>query len=380
MTRQGEAIPSRNGDGSRERPLRLMIVDDSIVARSILARTLEGDARFRVVASASSADQALPALNALSVDIILLDVAMPGTDGLTALPEILRRSRGARVLIVSSAASEGADACVRALTLGAADTLLKPVAGAIGGQFAQALTDKLLRIGPAEAGGDMPAPAEPAASAHAPRFATRATVAGPIACLGIGASTGGPHALSAFFAALPDWFRAPILVTQHLPAPFMPYFAAQLQQITRRPTAVAANGAALKPGEILVAPGGAHMGLVQGTQGPRVQLSLAPQASACLPSVDPMFEGLATCFGAAAFGVVLTGMGRDGATGAARLAAAGAEILVQDRTSSVVWGMPGAVAMAGHACGAMPVEAIAQRIGRRSAAAGAQRSGMAAWR
>lgn len=343
----------------------MLIVDDSLVARTIFARLLENRA-FEIVGAAGSAEQAIELLREHRVDVILLDVEMPGTDGLTALPRLLEAGDGARVLVVSSACDEGAAATVKALTLGAADTLLKPRAGSFAGQFGEVLSERLMRI----------AHAAPACAPEpmAERFDARRPGVAPVECLAIGASTGGLHALSTFFGALPADFDAPILVTQHLPAEFMPYFAAQLQDIARRKATVATDGAPLVPGELLIAPGHAHLGLIRIRGQIRVRLVRGRSVSGCLPSVDPMFAAVAEMFGAGAVGVVLTGMGRDGAIGAADLVAAGGEVLAQDAASSVVWGMPGAVAAAGLASATLPPQLIAQRVGRRT------RSGDRPWR
>ena len=343
-------------------PARLMLVDDSIVARSVVQAIVAPLPEFTVAAAASGAEQALALLDTTPVDIVMLDLAMPGMDGLTALPEIVRRSRGARVLVVSASAGAGADACVRALTLGAADTLEKPRSSAFGTSFRDDLVDKLRRIA-----ADIPS-REPVAAVRAvalPADPLRAPVAGPIGCIAIGASTGGLHALSAFFRALPKGCTAPILVTQHLPASFMPYFAAQITDIARRPASVARGGDALRAGCVLIAPGDAHIGLRAVGREVRVRLDRAPAPSGCLPSVDPMLEAVADHFGTRAFAVMLTGMGRDGAIGARRLVEAGGELAAQDRVSSVVWGMPGSVAVAGLAATIADPAHIAARIARR---------------
>jgi two-component system chemotaxis response regulator CheB len=343
----------------RAKPIRVMIVDDSIVARSVFSRMLD-TADFEVAATAANAESAIEQLAVHKVDAILLDIQMPGIDGITALPRILAASDGARVLIVSSACDEGAAATVKALALGAADTLLKPAAGDFAGRFAEKLTDRLLRIGHA------PRSPERAPAASPPPIAEPASRRGSIECLAIGASTGGIHALSAFFAALPPEFDAPILVTQHLPAEFMPYFAAQLRDIAGRKATVATDGARLCPGELLIAPGDGHLRLIRFRDGVRVKLDRTPSVSGCLPSVDPMFASVAEMFGASAVCVVLSGMGKDGVIGAADVAAAGGEILAQDAATSVVWGMPGAIASAGLASAVMAPARIAQRIGRRA--------------
>lgn len=352
------------GRKTEPRPIRLMIVDDSIVARSVFQTILGEYPEFEIVATASSADQALDKLRTCLVDIVLLDLAMPGMDGFTALPEIIARGRGARVLIVSTSASEGAEACVRALTLGAADTLEKPSAGTYRDRFAAALVEKLRRVGenrPAER-------EEVRAAAKAMPVVpdvTRPPIAGPVDCLAIGSSTGGLHALAELFDALPSACDMPILITQHLPASFMPYFAAQMTEIAGRPTTVARDGVSLLRGHILVAPGDAHIGLRSIGGLPRVILNRDPAPSGCLPSVDPMFQSVAQIFAERAFAVVLTGMGRDGSIGARDVVEAGGEIAAQDRTTSVVWGMPGSVATAGLASTIARPSAIAARIADR---------------
>jgi len=259
----------RSADGSRSavRPIRVLLVDDSLVARTVLARLLEARPEFEIAGAAPTADQGIVFLAGHQIDIVVLDVEMPGKDGLTALPEILAASHGARVLIVSSAAEAGASATVRALTLGAADTLLKPTAGNFAGEFSHKFIEALLRIGHArhlpEKLESKARDAAPRAIAPVPMISLRPTRSGKISCLAIGASTGGLHALSAFLRQLSPSFDAPILITQHLPPPFMPYFAAQLRDIAGRPASVAADGMALRPGEMFIAPGEGHIRLAR---------------------------------------------------------------------------------------------------------------------
>jgi two-component system chemotaxis response regulator CheB len=349
---------------AEHRPIRLLIVDDSLVVRTILARTLEAHAGFEVVGAAPNADQALEILGQTQVDIILLDVQMPGRDGLTALPEMLEKSAGARILVVSALCDSGASASIQAMALGAVDTLLKPNAGSFGTRFAETLIDRLVRIGPVP---DRAAPSARPAKVPLKRAASvlRAPVDGPIGCLAIGASTGGIHALAAFFERLPRSFSAPILVTQHLPGSFMPYFAGQLREMTGRDAEVARDGARLERSCLFVAPGDAHLRLRESWGSVRVVLDTAPAPSGCSPSVDPMLEAVGAVYGAAGMGVVLSGMGRDGAIGAASLVAAGGEVLAQDPDSSVIWGMPGAVARAGLAAMVAPPTWLADRIAAR---------------
>jgi len=186
--------------------------------------------------------------------------------------------------------------------------------------------------------------------------------------LAIGASTGGIHALGQLLGALGPKVRMPILVTQHLPGSFMDPFVRQMRAASGRGTVIAQEGMAVLPGQIIVAPGEAHMTVAASNKGAVVvRLEDGPVPSGCRPSVDPMFSSVAKVYGSHALGIVLSGMGRDGADGAARIVAAGGTILAQDSASSAVWGMPGAVASAGLASAVLPPDEIGARI---TAAAG----------
>ena len=153
--------------------------------------------------------------------------------------------------------------------------------------------------------------------------------------------------------------------TEHLPVPFMPVFARQLSIASKREALVAEEGMALLPDRVLIAPGDAHLTVVPGPSGPVVHLDRSVVASGCMPSLDPMFQSVSALYGASAAGVVLTGMGRDGVQGAARMVAAGGSVLAQDEASCAVWGMPRAILEAGLACAIMPPDKLARRIASR---------------
>jgi two-component system, chemotaxis family, protein-glutamate methylesterase/glutaminase len=376
--------------GTTAGPAQVLIVDDSVVARSVLGRMVEGTRRFRVAAAYSDVRAALDYLKTHSVDIILLDIEMPGIDGITALPDMIAAGRGAKVLIVSSSAEQGAAVTVQALALGAADTLVKPGIGAFGGRFAEVLEERLSRLFEAHtpyhsehvhAAHAEPAHAEPAHPpvhpvahagpapvVHHPHYQHPVPVPENFDLVAIGASTGGIHALSQLLRAIPASFRVPILVTQHLPVSFMSYFATQLAVLGGRPCEVATDRMRIRPSRIIVAPGDAHMRVVRTSDGAAIRLTHEKSSSGCMPSVDPMFESVAEVFGARALGVVLSGMGRDGCEGAKDLIEAGAKIFAQDRATSVVWGMPGAVTNAGRVSAVLPPDEIGRLIAKGGAA------------
>ncbi len=337
-----------------------MIVDDSTVVRAVLSRMLSADPDFEVVAQAGNAGEALDALKSVAVDIVLLDVEMPGTNGIDALPDILRAGGGARVMIVSSMAEDGAELAVRALAQGAADTLPKPgAASSVNGRFSQILGDRIRRIGRAGAARALPA-------SPAPALRLRGMPDAPLGCVALGASTGGLHALVAFLGALPGGIGAPILVTQHLPAIFMPYFARQLETACGREVRVARDGQALADDVVLVAPGDAHLCVERIATRTRVRLDRRRAPSGCCPSVDPMLESVADHYGAAGIGVMLSGMGRDGLEGARRLVDLGGAMLAQDEASAAIWGMPRGVAEGGLASAVLPPAALARRVALRA--------------
>jgi two-component system chemotaxis response regulator CheB len=286
---------------------------------------------------------------------------MPGAGGLRSIPRIIAAAGGAKIMIVSSLAEDGAEQTVAALALGAADTMPKPGTGRFNGKFSEILLGKLKALGYASDQAPAVVPAK-----GGPQAVLRAMPSDPIDVLAIGASTGGIHALGVLFQALPPKIGVPILVTQHLPIPFMSVFARQLGAVARRDALVAEDGMVLVPDRILVAPGDAHLTLDPASSGAVVRLTHGRSASGCMPSVDPMLASVGAMYGSGALGVVLTGMGRDGVEGAARLVACGGSILAQDETSCAVWGMPRAILEAGLASAVLPPDKIARRIAGRT--------------
>src|SRR5438552_1545845 len=239
------------------RRIRLMIVDDSTVARAVLSRMVESDPTFEITAVAGTAEDAIEALGECRVDVVVLDLEMPGAGGLKSIPRIIAAAAGAKIMIVSSLADEGAEQTVAALALGAADTMPKPGTGRFNGRFSEILLGKLKALGYAS----VPSPSPVARKNTGPQPQLRTMAADPIDILAIGASTGGIHALGVLFHALPPRIGVPILVTQHLPIPFMSVFARQLGAVAARECVVAEDGMKLAPDRILLAPGDAHLTL-----------------------------------------------------------------------------------------------------------------------
>lgn len=352
-------VPIRVSNASESKAIRTLIVDDSVVVRTVIERILGGHAAFAVVHKTSSAEQALAFLREYEVDLILLDIELPGQSGLAALPAILRSSPRAKVVILSGNCEEGSAVAVEALALGASDILSKPGSGSFGDHFSQALIERLARLfksGDPTAGATQP-----------PVLAVSDRAVQPLACLGIGASTGGIHALGQLFSGLAAPLGVPILLTQHLPASFSVYFAQQLSRMTRLRVKIAEAGDLLMPDTVYVAPGDANLQCRPGLHG-RVSVSLNPERtpSGNLPGIDPMFSTMAHAYGAGAAGIVLTGMGRDGTAGARDIVKAGGWIVAQDEVSSVVWGMPGSVANAGLSCAVMAPVAIMNFVAKRA--------------
>jgi two-component system, chemotaxis family, protein-glutamate methylesterase/glutaminase len=315
--------------------VRVMIVDDSVVTRSILVRILSRSENVEVVVEAHDSKSALSALQQHDVDIILLDIEMPDRSGLDALPDLIEKSKGAGIIIVSSFAEQNGPAAIRALSLGACDTLAKPGRSGFTGMFSQTLIDKVIHLGQSK----------PRLVEHG---IDRAKTSGidvncAPACIAIGASTGGIPAIFQIIENLDADITCPIFITQHLPETFMTFFARQLSGHTKRIVVVAEENMMVNQNHIYVAPGKSH--LVCRSVNGQIQIGAASnyEASRYCPSVDAMLESVAAIYGAKAVGIVLSGMGQDGLAGARALSMAKGRIFAQDIDTSVVWGMPGAI-------------------------------------
>ncbi|MDO9363530.1 MAG: chemotaxis-specific protein-glutamate methyltransferase CheB [Sphingopyxis sp.] len=342
------------------RTVRVMLVDDSLVVRSILERIVDQRAGLKICASVASAHDALEYLAREPVDVVILDIEMPGMNGIDALPHILERAEKARVLILSSNCVEGGPAAIDALALGASDTLAKPGRGSFSGRFAEVLTDRIMTLGHRQ---DHPTPIVVAERRNPAPVSLAIDTDQSIECIAVAASTGGIPAFANFLAHLDSRISAPILLTQHLPDAFMEFYAKQIATMTARRVRVAEAGMGVERGCIYLAPGDAHLLVVAVGRRYEIALDRRVVENGCCPSADPMFDSVADVFGPGGIAVVLSGMGRDGVLGAARLKQAGGTIFAQAPESCVIWGMPGAVAKAGIAAATLNPDAIALMLG-----------------
>jgi two-component system chemotaxis response regulator CheB len=331
-----------------------MVVDDSAVIRGLVARWINEVGEFEVVTTAANGRIAVDALERFEPDIILLDLEMPELDGVAALPLILKRRPGVKVIVVSTLTRRNAEISVKCLALGAADYLAKPETQrekSTSGDFRRDLVEKLKAHA-----GSRGRPLRIAATASRP--AVKPIVCRPKVLL-IGASTGGPRAVEQVLHGLgPALQKIPVLIVQHMPPMFTTVFADHLRTQLKVRACEPSDGEPLVPGTIFIAPGGRHMGLASGPGGPVVRLHDGPPENFCRPAVDVLFRDAAAIFGNSALAVILTGMGSDGTHGSRAIVQGGGTVLAQDEATSTVWGMPGSIAKAGLSQDILPLEAI----------------------
>mgnify|MGYP003126132273 FL=1 len=338
----------------------VLIIDDSAVVRGLVSRWVEADPRLQVAATCADGEVGVRKAAELQPDIVVLDIEMPRMDGLTALPQILKACPKAKVVMASTLTLKGGEITMRALSLGAADYAPKPEAGRVAGAeaYRKELLDKLVALSPRSAGvAPRPAAVRPAT----PRPVAPARKPSLIA---IGSSTGGPQALREVIAALPRDIKVPIVITQHMPKLFTAILAEHLSKLGM-PAAEAKEGEPLRPGRIYLAPGDFHMTLRSANGVISTHIDQSPPVNFCRPAVDPLFNSCAKVAGNGVLAVVLTGMGHDGRDGARTIREAGGQVIAQDQASSVVWGMPGAVAEAGLADQILSLKDIGPELSRR---------------
>ncbi|MEO6922318.1 MAG: chemotaxis-specific protein-glutamate methyltransferase CheB, partial [Bryocella sp.] len=337
--------------------------DDSAVMRRLLVeifRRRGGDVSQPMELCAAVPDGAscLHAVRTQHPDVVLLDLHMPGFGGMETIDRLRREFPKLPIIMCSAATESGAAATLEALARGASDYVTKPTSSA-GPEETMALL--FAELAPRIVALTTPAPLglHGAALYADDPSGTRTK----IEAVGIGLSTGGPAALEALIANLPENFPVPIVVAQHMPRLFTSALAARLDRVGALRVKQASEGVTMRPGTVWIAPGDSHMEVKLGSHGlPFLALHDDDLVHGCRPSVDVLFRSLAHCYGASAAGLVLTGMGADGLNGASAIVHAGGVVLAQDEMSSAVWGMPGRVVSAGLAAAVVPLAGMADAL------------------
>ena len=342
--------------------IQVMIVDDSLVVRGLIARIFADVSDIEVAATVPNGQIAVDRLSRnTEIDVIILDIEMPVMDGLTALPKLLEVDPRVKIIMASTLSQRNADISIRALAAGATDYLPKPSTSRelVGGQsFSEVLLQKVRTLGSSRrrqrAHKAFPA-TKPRPKPPATPVVLRKPGIHPPAILAVGSSTGGPQALFAFLGSISTSFKLPIIITQHMPATFTAILAEHITRTTGWPCSEGKDGDVVTPGRILVAPGEYHMVIEKSGAQRVVRVNQEPPENFCRPAVDVMLRSLVPAYGPRVLTVILTGMGYDGLKGGKKVVEAGGTVIAQDEATSVVWGMPGAVATAGLCSTVLPL-------------------------
>ena len=363
--------------------IRVMLVDDSAVIRGLISKMITPDPEITIVASVADGAQAVKRMDRCDIDVIVLDIEMPVMDGLTALPKLIEADPNVKIVMASTLTEKNADISLKALEAGAADYIPKPtstsqIAGA--SNFRQDLLEKIKILGATarrDAGRPLPktttrtiqaptgAPVKPDTSASLyskPVTLRPSTNAQSPKILAIGSSTGGPQALLELFKGLKPTIGVPVVITQHMPPTFTRILSEHITKATDWTCTEAEEGEVLKPNQAYIAPGDYHMEVIESSNGPCLRMNQDPPVNFCRPAVDPMLKSVVKVFGARVLTAILTGMGNDGLDGGKVVIEAGGTLIAQDEASSVVWGMPGAVATAGICSAILPLTQLGGHI------------------
>jgi two-component system chemotaxis response regulator CheB len=342
--------------------IRVLALGATAVTRRELREALAGD-EFELLAVVGAHPAALLRVEAAQPDVVVVEQGITGPPWARTVQELAAAATAGVVLAVVGRGADAPRSGAEALSAGAVDWLTREEPADFAASLAARVRECARRTRALASTAVRRAPSLELSSESAPKI--RAVRAGRPACVAIGVSTGGPNALAALLPTLPEDFPLPILIVQHMPPVFTHNLASSLQLASRVRVREAVDGDVLEPGLALLAPGDHHMALARRADSVRVVLHQGPQENFCRPAVDVMLRSVAETFGGDVLAVILTGMGQDGLLGVQQLRALGAQVLVQDESSSVVWGMPGAVARAGLADAVLPLPEIAPEILRR---------------
>ncbi len=360
-------------------PVRVLVVDDAVVFRKGISDALSGDPEIQVIGTASNGKLALQKMALNLPDLVVLDVEMPELDGIATVTEIRKLWPRLPVIMCSAHTTDGARVTLQALERGANDFVTKPVTSSVAESLAHFRHELIPRIkgncrhllGHADSG-VRPAVVIPAINqaGHIAAIAPappKPALARPLSdhridLIVIGVSTGGPNALAEVIPGLPSDLPVPVLIVQHMPAMFTKMLAERLGNSSAVKVDEAVAGTICKPGQAWIAPGGFHMTVNKVGAEYHLDLNQHPPENSCRPAADVLFRSVASVNGANTLAVVLTGMGEDGLIGCRLIHQAGGQVIVQDKATSVVWGMPGAVAKANLADRQLPLKEVASEI------------------
>jgi two-component system chemotaxis response regulator CheB len=318
----------------------VLVVDDSSFMRALIAEMVESTREFQVIGTAADGMEAIESIRSLNPDIVTLDIEMPRLDGLKTLETIMREMPRPVVMLSAAGSERGNEMTLRALERGAVEFVRKP-SGPISIDLLTVRQELLAALTAARAvnmaGVRTPTHAGvPAGAETVPMRISRAASRVVV----IAASTGGPRALGEIVPHLPDGLGAAVLIVQHMPREFTRSLSHRLDLLSALPVAEAVNGEAILENHVYLAPGGFHMKIAGASGAATISLDTTANVWGVRPAADPLFISAADAFGANAIGVVLTGMGRDGAEGLRCIRAAGGKAVIQDRDSSIIYGMP----------------------------------------
>jgi two-component system chemotaxis response regulator CheB len=355
--------------------IRVLVVDDAVVIRKILTDELAKDDEIEVIGTAPNGKLALQRVALNPPDIITLDVEMPEMDGLETLVHLKRDFPHIPVVMFSTLTERGGVATMEALARGASDYVTKPANVGKVTSSKEAVRDDLIRkikalVDAKRSFAPRRTFAPPVASA--PKIMMPQSTA-PVELVVIGVSTGGPNALQKVIPLLPADLGVPVLIVQHMPPMFTRLLAERLQALSKVGVVEAGDGTPIKAGTVYIAPGDFHLTIGGSRTAPVVKLNQDAPENSCRPAADVLFRSAANVYGANVLAVVLTGMGADGALGCEFITERGGSVIAQDRETSVVWGMPGAVVEKGLTQKILPLDGIAPEIVRRVLTAPAKR-------